>query len=239
MTDRRRALLAASAAVCIAVASLAACESSADDGARTSEPAPAEQLSATCTPDGVEVSGTALVTSPEGATFEVSSSAPGRTYLVFDGDGWSGPGDPVPRITETWTLPIPPGEITLSCMRHGATVGAATARVDLTDPGQYWYGSTLADAGCPGQTEPYWTWDGGSGDTPRAAVDDLLAEMSKPGRSFTAEPAEIGYVDATGQTWLISRDGKPYISALVYPSTMDAGLPDPAGGYSSYPGVLC
>lgn len=59
-------------------------------------------------------------------------------------------------------------------------------------------------------------------------------------RAIVAAPAEIGYVESSGETWLVRRNGKMYISVSVYPRQLDdAGLADPDAGYSAYPGVLC
>jgi hypothetical protein len=232
MRRRRRGLMTGSAVLGIGVASgialLVARHPGIDTNVPTGPARAATSLAVKCTPEGIVVSGDTLVATAQGAVFEVSSTMPDGAYLNFAESNW-GSGDPLPHTEDRWTLPIPPGDITLSCTLNDDPRDSAVAHVVLADPGHYWRDTTLADFGCHGAI-PSWVYGPGLGDSARGAVDDLLAQFSTPQRTYTANPVDIGYIDAPTQTWLASTDGRIYMSVLV----TRAG-----DGYTADPDTLC
>jgi hypothetical protein len=139
---------------------------------------------------------------------------PTSTYLTFSGAGW-GSGDPIPNQTEVWTLPIPPGDLELSCMPSGAPDPTSFANVTITDPDHNWRTESLDDLGCGGGEQPSWAFGPASGSSAELAVDNLLSEFDKRGPAMTADPVEIGYVAAPTQTWIASRPAGPYLTVDV------------------------
>jgi hypothetical protein len=109
---------------------------------------------------------------------------------------------------------------------------SAPALVKVEDPHGYWRNQTLADLGCgSGGAQPSWVIGASTGETPQLAVDGVLnafaAELEK---TYTAEPADIGYVEAEMQSWVASEDGQPRLTIQVTRT---------ASGYSAWPDALC
>lgn len=232
---RRRAIAVGSAGAVITAASILAFGMTRNPGAETGvDPGDTRgvvprELTVRCTPEGIEVSGDSFAATPEGAVYHVSSTMPDGTYLNI-GTGSGGSGDALPATTATWIQSTPPGVVRLSCALHGDPDESHTARVTLTDPGNYWRDTTLVELGCSSRTEPFWAFGPGIGDSPQAAVDDLLAELPAPRRTYTARPAELAYVEATTQTWLVYTGDKPDLSVLVSRTR---------SGYTASPDYAC
>lgn len=191
--------------------------------------APPSILTVTCAPEGITVSGHALAAGPGGARVTVASTLPAGSYLTVSSPDGSGGGDPLPEKTEAWTFGVAPGTFTLACQPKGADPSDTDiAEITLTDPGRYWRAVTLDDLACSGRDEPY--LGSRSGRTPQEAVEALLTTFEGPKHDYTARDAQMGYVEATSQTWLAYRNGLPYMSIDLQPD--DAG-------YTAHPGFSC
>ena len=166
MRRNRRALMAGSTVLGVGVASFVtfvlAWHTGDNNAVDPSVPAPAASVAVKCTPEGIVVSNHALVATAQGVVFRVSSTMPDGAYLNFKGTNW-GSGDRLPKSQAKWILPIPPGEITLSCTLNGDPRDSAVAQIGFTDPGHYWRDTMLADVGCPGSATPSWKYGGGMG----------------------------------------------------------------------------
>lgn len=190
----------------------------------TSAPALVEVL---CDADlGLSVSSDTVAATSSGVAVRVTSEAPAGAYLNY-GLG----GDPMPATPETWMLAAPPGELHLWCStldHEGAEVA-----VTVVDPDHHWSDRTLADFGCPIGGMPGWVVSGGTGATPEEAVTNLIANFTASGVSPSltrSEHAEIGYPDASSQTWIIGRADTTYMTAVVAQS---------GSNYTAYPDALC
>jgi hypothetical protein len=186
-------------------------------------------LDVACTPDGIVVSGSTVTATAEGVVVNVSSTMPTSTYLTFSGAHW-GSGDPIPNQDEVWTLPIPPGDLELSCMPSGAPDPTSSANVTITDPDHHWRTATLDDFGCNWGGQPSWKYGPASGSSAEQAVDKLLSEFAQEGPAMTADPVEIGYVAAPTQTWIASRSTGPYLTIDVTQT---------GSSFSAMPDYLC
>jgi len=190
----------------------------------TSAPALVEVL---CDADlSVSVSSDTVAATSSGVALRVTSEAPAGAYLNY-GLG----GDPMPATPETWMLAAPPGELHLWCStldHEGAEVA-----VTVVDPDHHWSDRTLADFGCPIGGMPYWVVSAGTGATPEEAVTNLIAKFTASGVSPTltrSEHAEIGYPDASNQTWIIGTADTTYMTAVVAQS---------GSNYTANPDALC
>jgi hypothetical protein len=206
----------------------------AADRVRTEEQRPPARIAVSCAPEGITVSTHVVAAGTAGVTVDVSSTMAAGASLVFDAspDGW---GDPLPPEPETWVRPVPPGDLELTCSADGDSRPGMSADVRVVDPDGHWREASLGDAGCTmtgGQ--PAWRFGAARGDTPRAAVDALMAVMTADSdRAITASDAGLGYPDADTQTWVaLSGDGRGF--------TIDVVRGEGAGpGYSASPNYLC
>ena len=90
----------------------------------------------------------------------------------------------------------------------------------IRDPGHYWRTTTLADLGCRGSGMPSWVVGPGRGPSAAAAAADLGASFGRSGdltppAKMTAVRADVGYLNAPDQTWMIKRNGHAYATAVV------------------------
>lgn len=171
------------------------------------------ELEVACSATGLTVSADTVEATPSGVPVSVSSTAASGTYLNIGWDG-GGQGDPAPRSSEEWTVPAPPGELTIWCSNPGKEWPAE--RVHVIDPRGHWRPTTLSDAGCPPGAMPSWVVGPGRGATAEEAVKDLLAAMTGADwASATVALAPVGYPQAPTQTWIVSLSGRPEISVLV------------------------
>ena len=171
------------------------------------------------------VSAPAVRTMPNGVPISAASEVPGA-YLHY-GVG----GDEMPTEPTYWPLPVPPGEMTLSCStpeKEGPTV-----IVEVVDPDGNWPGATYEDYGCPIGGIPDWAIETGVGETPEEAV----AALAKNHNDFPADPAltrwehaAVAYPEAYMQYWILGTDDNTIMTAMVYPD--DAG-------YRASPDMLC
>lgn len=193
----------------------------------------ADRVEVTCTGEGISVDRTSVAAQPAGVVLVVSSSMPKGSYLTYisDGGGQSG-GDRMSADPTTWTRELAPGTLTLTCARAGDMEESAPARVRVTDPHGYWRGESLSELGCAPGAEPSWIRGlSGAGDTPERAVDEVLANFTHMDQAtYTARPAEIGYVDAATQTWIATKNERPSMTVEV----SRAGA-----GFSAWPEWTC
>jgi len=178
----------------------------------------ADRVQVTCTNEGIELDKRTIAAQPGGVVLVVSSSMPKGSYLAYisDGGGQSG-GDRMPADPTTWTLGLAPGDLTLTCAPPGDVEPGPAGHVQVTDPHGYWRGESLADLECTPGALPSWIGGlGGTGDTPEQAVDQVLANFTHLApATYSAQPAEIGYVDAATQTWVATKNGRPDMTIEV------------------------
>lgn len=182
-------------------------------------------LTVACSPSGITVSGDRVAAGPAGVTLEVSSAMPAGNHLSFHAQRY-GAGEQLPTGRATWTLAIPPGEVTLSC---GTSRPDLSATITVEDPDGNWRDATVGDVGCAlTGAQPSWAVGPGVGDTARAAVDALLTQMSAAnGRSYTARDAALGYPGAATQTWVATRpDGSGFTIQVTDVLTEFEAAPD-------------
>jgi hypothetical protein len=198
-------------------------------------PAGPDPLVVTCTDGGPRVAVTTVTAGPAGVEVVVEDqmSTPG-SYLTYTSAGPNG-GDAMAEMERPATYAFPPVRLTLGCASPPGMDDTGSVVIELQDPDEYWRPSTLDDHGCaPGGAGPSWAVSAGSGDTPEAAVDDLLVNFAGATEidvaNLTAEPAPSGYVGSDIQTWVGLRRGSPYVSILV----TDLGT-----SYSAYPDSFC
>lgn len=177
-----------------------------------------ERLRLTCTDDGPVVDTGTVVATPGGVRIVVedATSTP-RTYLTYDSQGMGGD-DVIDQLPSSTVYALPPGEVRLGCAEPPAMEGT-TVVVEVVDPHGYWSSTTLDQLGCGWGSIPSWAVASGRADSATEAVDELLAGLANrtgAGSSgLTAEQAPVGYSGAATQTWVVARDGRPYLSALV------------------------
>ncbi len=191
----------------------AACASpSAVDRAEAGE----SVLSVACSPKGISVSGEVVQARASGITLAVSSSMAEGAYLNYQWPGGGG-GDPLPAEDATWTLLAPPGALDLFCTRDGDPIPKAKQLVTVTDPEGYWNSASLKTLGC--ERFGVWDWGGtpGSGESPEAAVNDLVPGLSTQELDYAISKAPIGYPDASPEIWIASVGSEPRYVISVLP----------------------
>lgn len=216
--DGRRTALAGGVALVALAAGVGAWLSTSGEPPAASRDTTSDRVQVTCTDDGIVIGRSTVAAQPGGVVLVVSSSMPKGSYLTYvsDGGGQSG-GERMSADPTTWTLGLAPGDVTLTCAPPGDVEPSAPGHVRITDPHGYWRGESLSSLGCTPGVQPSWISGlSGAGDTPEQAVDEVLAHFTHVDQStYTAQPAEIGYVDAATQTWVGAKDGRPSMTIEV------------------------
>ena len=235
MTRRRVAAL-------VLIGSVAASACGSSEGRHATSPLSTmpDRVSVDCSPLGITVSAVTVAAQRSGVVLVVSSTMSPGTYLTYgsDGVGSFAGGDPLPRQPTAWTLPLAPGTVTLGCGLDATDDPGHRATVRVTDPGGFWRGESLAEAGCRSRGgQPSWVAGlRGTGATARQAVRQTLdafeafATSQHRAATYTARPAGIGYAGATTQTWVAAENGRPEL-------TIDVTGEDDR--YTAYPDRLC
>jgi hypothetical protein len=174
-------------------------------------------LTVSCAPEGITLSAEAVAATSAGVVISLSSTMPSGASLNYR---WSGTDGYQPMTLEprTTTFLAPPGLLTLSCSGlRGAVVVGGAHTVTVTDPHHFWSSATMAELGCPAGPQLMPARPPGSGSTPEAAVDDYLVRNggSRAGQGVSTAKLPIGYPDAAGQVWLVSRHGVPTMTLTV------------------------
>lgn len=246
-SDRAGTLLlgigAVSAAFVVAIASWP--DAGSDAQARATDPrgvplaAPDQRLPdaihLTCTAAGAEVEDPVVEARPGGVVLVVDSTLPPGSYVTYDtADGGSSGGAPIPSTPEPHTYGFPPGEVVLGCGTSPDMEDRGSVTVRVEDPDGHWRTDTLADRGCSGEGAAQPSWIGGltgTGESAQQAVDRALDNFAtETARRYTAEPASVGYIGATSQTWIASDGDDPALTIEV--TRTDSG-------YRAHPDRLC
>lgn len=202
--------------------------SNADSPGVTGQVLP-DQVVVTCTPNGIEVSATEIRTRPDGVAMVVSSSLPGGGYLsvTFGTKSDLSPipgheGAPLTSVPDSWTSALRPGRWVLAC---GERIGSSELvgepkSITIVDPDGNWHGRTAIDAlGCTGGALADWNSEFyQEGRTPEEAVAKVGEAFDSFGGTtsdFTAEEVQVDYGTEPFQTWVLRRNGEPYVTVLV------------------------
>lgn len=236
----------------LAVLALGGCAAADSTGPTAVTPAPpsapppsaataptAVGLRLACSADGVAVLSDATVAAtPGGVVLTVTSSMPRGSYVTYTSTDGPAGGKRVFSRPRTFTLPVPPGRLTLGCAPRRVIEGdspvqaGATGQVTATDPQGFWRQASPIYRACGPATQPAWVRGlTADGDTAELAVDGVLDNLARtlPG-VLAAVPANTGYVGAARQTWVATKDGQPHLTIEV----VRAG-----SGYSAGPASLC
>jgi hypothetical protein len=177
-----------------------------------------DELVVTCTGDGPQVDNTTVAAQPGGVLVRVHSTMRKGSYLTYASDGLAG-GDEIDLIDNPATYGFAPGTLTVGCASPPGMDEKGTVEIEVVDPHGYWRAETLADHGCTTDTITDWIAISGTGTSPEAAVDDLVAAFAdaadRDPADYTAEPAPTGYSGAATQTWIVLRRGVPDYSVNV------------------------
>jgi hypothetical protein len=183
-------------------------------------------LEVACGLDGVVVGTREVAAGPAGVTLRVSSTLPAGTPLLVQAPGYTG-GGMLPWVTEEWVLPLPPGDVELTCRPSGPPRPGMSTRVSVADPDGHWREATLGDSGCTMTGgKPAWAVGPARGATARSAVSTLLVAMTaESGRIYTVKDAGLGYPAAATQTWVaLAPDGRGFtIQVTAEPGRFSAG----------------
>lgn len=194
---------------------------------------PPDELVIMCSGDGPQVENTTVAAQPGGVVLQVHSSMRQGSYLTYASDGLAG-GDNMDEIENPATYAFAPGTVTLGCASPPGMDERRTIKIEVVDPNGYWRTETLADYGCTTNTIGDWIAVSGTGTTPEAAVDDLIAAladaMDRDPTIYSAASAPTGYSGAARQTWIVLRRGEPDYSVNVT---------EVAGEFNATPDINC
>jgi hypothetical protein len=175
-----------------------------------------------CENNGMGLSPSTVIAQPSGVVLRLSSTmAPGSSFgysyeLPFADTG----AHRLPARDGTWTLPLAPGKVTVACQVRGEKPQEIVLTV--TDPGGHWRGDTVE--GCEPEEVPEWgPAQTGSGATPEDAVEATLNGLRAENDGlpagevpdYTARSTEGGYDDRATQSWVVLKDGEPYVSLAM------------------------
>jgi hypothetical protein len=179
-------------------------------------PAP-DVVDVVCSAAGTSVSAARVIAGIDGVHIRArNTSRASGIYLNYNyGGGWRyGGGDPVNADASVRVLSLPPGPVRLNCSSAEGEKRDRPVQLEVQDPARAWRAGALATFGCtpPQFSTVDWVIGPGSGPTADAALTALVAQMDRP---TTWVAAQEGYVAATTQTYVMERDGKPWVTASV------------------------
>ena len=103
----------------------------------------------------------------------------------------------------------------------------------VVDPNEYWSPNTTDDYGCPIAAIADWATEPGEGATAEEAVAQLIDHHNAWGDATVmtrSEHAEMGYPDASPQTWIIGTEDTTHMTAWVS---------DTGSGFLASPEAIC
>ncbi|WP_134741321.1 hypothetical protein [Nocardioides sp. 503] len=188
-----------------------------------------------CENNGMELSPPKVIAQPSGVVVRLSSTMkPGSSFgysyeLPFADTG----AHRLPARDGTWRLPLAPGKVTLACQVRGEKPQELV--LNVVDPDGQWMGDTLE--GCDPVGTPEWGPAlTGTGPSTQDAIEVTLNGLRArdDGRpadevaDYAAQSAGGGYNDLGTGSWVVLRNGEPYLTLAmaIRGETQFVAMPD-------------